>query len=132
MKFHRAMGVGWMPIKDVQVQGVQNLVFLCGCHKWMTPYIFFFAIKYDFFFVFLYLFTLLFHCSFHCFCMTNKKNNHNLNKKDEGEQILKINLKMHHTQVSFICIKEVRNKLGIIKKSCRACWIRLAQLNHIL
>ena len=33
---------------------------------------------------------------------------------------MKINLKMHYTQVSLIWIKEGRNKLGRTKRSCRA------------
>ena len=33
---------------------------------------------------------------------------------------MKINLKMHYTQVSFIWIKEGRNKLSRTKRSCRA------------
>lgn len=42
---------------------------------------------------------------------------------------MKINLKMHHPQVGFIWIEELRN---ITKKSSRAGWIWLVQSNHIL
>ena len=72
----------------------------------------FFAIEYDFFF-------LLLHSFFHCF-MLNKRDNHNF-KKRRGRTNLRINLKMHYTQVSFIWVKEGRGKLSMAKKSCIAC-----------
>ena len=45
---------------------------------------------------------------------------------------MKINLKINHTQVSFIWIKGAQNKLSMTKNSCRACCILLVELNHIL
>ena len=69
----------------------------------MNPYQnLFFAIGNVFFFVFPCLFTL---CSF------------------IGGKNLKINLKMHDTQVSFIWMKELQNKikLSMTKKSSGAC-----------
>ena len=44
---------------------------------------------------------------------------------------LKINLKTHYRQVTFISMKEERIKLSMTKKSCRVCWIRLVQSSHI-
>ena len=46
------------------------------------------------------LHSLLFHSFFYCFCMLSKRDNQNF-KKRRGRENLKINLKMHHTQVSF-------------------------------
>ena len=56
--------------------------------------------------------SLRFLCLFYVFslfCMLNKRDKHYL-KKRRGTTNLKINLKMHHTQVSFIWIKKARNK----------------------
>ena len=44
------------------------------------------------------LFQTIFH--FYFFCMLSKRDNHYF-KKRQGRKNLKINLKMHHTQVSF-------------------------------
>ena len=66
---------------------------------------FFFAVEYNFF-VSLSLFTLcsfMFFFFFSLFCMLSKELSYNF-KKRLGETNLKINLKMHHTQVSFIWI----------------------------
>ena len=58
--------------------------------------------------------SLRFLCLFYVFslfCMLNKRDKHYL-KKRRGTTNLKINLKMHHTQVSFAWIKEAQNKLS--------------------
>ena len=90
----------------------------CGHHKCMTSYQIHYSLS-----ALLQLFSL--------FSMLSKRDNHNLKKK-RGKTNLRINLNIHHTQVSFIWIRETQNKLSMTKKSCRACWIRLVQLNHIL
>ena len=88
---------------------------------------FFFAVEYSFF-VSLSLFTLcsfifvFFLFFFSLFCMLSKELSYNF-KKRQGETNLKKNLKMHHTQVSFIWIIEAQNKWCMTKKSCRVCWI---------
>ena len=74
---------------------------------------------------------MLLHSFLSLVCMLSKRENHNFKKRRRGIN-LKMNLKMPHTQVSFIWIKEARNKLSMTKKNWRACWIRLVQLNHIL
>ena len=53
--------------------------------------------------------------------MLGKGDNHNL-QNIRARTNMKLNLEIHHTQVSIIWIKEARNELSM----------KLVQLNHIL
>ena len=61
------------------------------------------------------LYFLLLHSFFSLCYMLSRRDNHNFEKR-RGRTNLKINLKMHYTQISFIWIIEGRNKLSMAKK----------------
>ena len=79
---------------------------------------------YKCFFVFLGLFTLCAFIVFFCFYFKQKREPQ-FKKKDKRKLIWKCKTESH---TASIWIKEARNKSGMTKKSCRACWIRLGQI----
>ena len=124
-----------MPIKDVQGWGMlKPKLDVCGYRgKRKGPNADFFATFFAIFLVFLCFFAL---CSFilsalSLFCMLSKRDNHNF-KKNEGKNDKCKNASHTRQFHLFIWIKKGGNKLNMTKKSCRACSIRLVQLNHIL
>ena len=118
--------IGCLWIEGKTEVGVRNLDFFAGAvNEWLLTKLLF-AIKYDFFFF--CPFTLCSFIVFLLFCMLSERDNHNFEKERGRTTNLKINLKTHYTQVSFIWTKKGRNK----NKSCRSCWIRLIQICHIL
>ena len=86
----------------------------------MTPYKFFVTINIFLFF----LVSSLSALSYFFWFTLSKRENHNVNK-EKRKQIWKSKTASH---TASIWIKEARNKSGMTKKSCRACWIRLGQL----